>query len=112
MDAKIRVLQGIVPDPERAVQIERVNPDRCALELVDHFISPEGRPFLRVELEYSTLVMTLGGACTAVKTSDACFALVPMGPEMRVTFQADDWPFPEQWSTARDEFNAAVLAML
>ena len=112
MDAKIQVLQGIVPDPDRTVLIERCGPDRCALALVDYFIAPAGKPFLRVELEYATLVMTLGGACTAVKTPDACFALVPMGSEMRVTFQADDWPFPEQWSTPRDEFNAAVLALL
>lgn len=112
MDSQIKVLEAGSPDPERIVQINRTSADRCRVQLVDYFIGRTGRPFMEVELEYSTLVMTLGGACTAVKTTDACFALYPVGDEVRLTFQADDWPFPEQWCTPRDEFNTAVLALL
>jgi hypothetical protein len=112
MDSEIKVLEAGAPDPERSVRIHRTAADRCSLQLVDYFMGMSGRPFLEVELEYATLVMTLGGACTAVKTADACFALYPVGTEVRLTFQADDWPFPEQWSTPRDEFNSAVLALL
>lgn len=112
MDGEIRVLEAGSSDPERTVRIKRTGADRCTLQLVDYFLGDSAKPFLEVELEYATLVMTLGGACTAVKTADACFALYPVGSEVRLTFQADDWPFPEQWSTARDEFNSTVLALL
>jgi hypothetical protein len=112
MDARIRVFEGLAVDPDRDIVIERGSDDRCRLSLVDYFLSPGGSPFLSVEFESATLVMTLGGACTAVKTDDACFALIPVGSEMRVTFQAEDWPYPEQWNTPREEFNEAVLALL
>lgn len=112
MDTRIRVIEGIYSDPDRIVQIHRRDNDHCTIELIDYFIAPSGRPFMRVEMEQATLVMTLSGACSAVQTKEGCLALVPMGSEMRVTFQADDWPFPAQWHTPREEFNAAVMAML
>jgi hypothetical protein len=112
MGSQISVLESGTSDPERFVHIHREGSARCKLDLVDFFLGPAGDPFLQVEMDYSTLVMTLGGACTAVKTADACFALYPIGDEVRLTFQADDWPYPEQWCTLREEFNSAVIALL
>lgn len=112
MDCQISVLDEGTQAPDRLVRIRREGSDRCKLLLVDLFLGLSAKPFLEVEIDYSTLVMTLGGACTAVKTGDSCFAMYPVGEEVRLTFQANDWPFPEQWCTSREEFNSAVLTLL
>lgn len=110
--ASVSVTENGVIDLDREVLVERCEFDRYAISLVDHFISAEGRPFLRVEFESSTLVMTLGGACTAVEAGGACFVLAPTGDHMKLTFQGDDWPLPAHWWTDRAEFNNVVLALL
>jgi hypothetical protein len=106
----LSVIEGETLDDLRSVRVEKMGPDRARLSLVDLFAGT--RPFMEVALEYASLVMTLGGACIAVKTDDARFALYPVRGQVRVTFQADGWPFPEEWSVPRDEFNSAVLALL